>query len=76
MAGDFNDEWVTTIYENCATAMEGLQQAKESGKDPTPEDEGLHTLCEVIVYLYTELYDDPMYINEPSPSASSTRVLH
>lgn len=68
---DFDDEWVTAIYENCATAMEGLQ-ARET---MSAEEQGLSNLCEVVVFLYNEVYESPLYISEGNTSAS-TRVLH
>ena len=68
---EFDDEWVTSIYENCATAMEGLQ-AKEAKQDLSPEEQGLSNICEVVVYLYNEVYRDPSYIK----NNKTTRVLH
>ena len=68
---DFDDQWVTSIYENCATAMEGLQ-AKEMEEDLSPEEQGLSNICEVVVYLYNEVYRDPSYIK----NNKTTRVLH
>ncbi len=68
---DFNDEWVTSIYENCATAMESLQ-AKEMEEELNPEEQGLSNICEVVVYLYNEVYKDPSYIK----NNKTTRVLH
>jgi hypothetical protein len=70
---DFNDEWVTSIYENCATAMEGLQ-TKEEKQELSPEEQGLSNLCQVVVYLYNEVYEDPAYIK--NDCVSTTRVLH
>ena len=67
---DFDDEWVTSIYENCATTMEGLQAKEEL----SAEEQGLNNLCEVIVYLYGEVYQDPQYIR--ASVAADTRVLH
>lgn len=65
----FDDEWVTTIYENCAVAVEGLQ-----AKDKlTTEEQGLQNLCEVVVYLYDELYESPIYTRYES---KDSRVLH
>jgi len=66
---EFDDEWVTTIYENCATAVEGLQ-AKE---DLSAEEQGLQNICEVVVYLYDELYEAPQYLRNPP---NTDRVLH
>jgi len=66
---EFDDEWVTTIYENCATAVEGLQ-AKE---DLSAEEQGLQNICEVVVYLYDELYEAPQYIRH---TPDTDRVLH
>ena len=67
---DFDDEWVTSVYENCAAAMEGLQAKEEL----SAEEQGLNNLCEVIVYLYGEVYQDPQYIR--ASVAADTRVLH
>ena len=50
---DFDDEWVTTIYENCAVTVEALQAKDEL----TDSEQGLQNLCEVVVYLY----DDVLY---------------
>jgi len=66
---EFDDEWVTTIYENCAAAVEGLQ-AKEN---LSAEEQGLQNICEVVVYLYDELYEPPMYTRH---SPNTDRVLH
>ena len=68
---DFDDQWVTSIYENCATAMEGLQ-AKEMEEELSPEEQGLSNICGVVVYLYNEVYRDPSYIK----NNKTTRVLH
>jgi hypothetical protein len=68
---NFNNEWVTSIYENCAGTMETLQLKEE---ELTPEEQGLSNLCEVVVYLYTELYEDPCYVT--SEGAADRRVLH
>jgi len=70
----FDDEWVTSIYENCATAMEGLQ-AKEAEQELSPEEQGLSNLCEVVVYLYNEVYEDPAYIKN-GKTAADKRILH
>ncbi len=69
----FDDKWVTSIYENCATAMEGLQ-AKEELQELSPEEQGLSNLCEVLVYLYNEVYEDPAYIR--NETVASKRILH
>jgi hypothetical protein len=68
---DFDDQWVTSIYENCATAMEGLQ-AKEMEEELSPEEQGLSNICEVVVYLYNEVYESPSYIKDNRAS----KVLH
>jgi hypothetical protein len=68
---NFNNEWVTSIYENCAGTMETLQSKRE---ELTDEEQGLSNLCEVVVFLYTELYEDPCYIT--STSTADRRVLH
>jgi hypothetical protein len=70
---DFDDEWITSIYENCAVAMEGLQ-AKEGTQELSPEEQGLSNLCEVVVYLYNEVYEDPAHVK--NDTVSSRRVLH
>lgn len=69
---DNTDEWVTTIYESCAAVVESLQDKEE---DLTSEEQGLNNLCETVVYLYTELYEDPLYISGMD-NVESTRVLH
>ena len=68
---DFDDQWVTSIYENCATAMESLQ-AKEMEEELNHEEQGLSNICEVVVYLYNEVYNDPSYIK----NNKTTKVLH
>lgn len=68
-AVDFDDEWVTTIYESCAVAAEGLQQKEEL----TTEEQGLSNLCDAIIFLYNEVYIDPTYITS---SVADSRVLH
>ena len=68
---EFDDEWVTSIYENCATAMESLQ-AKEAKQDLSPEEQGLSNICGVVVYLYNEVYESPSYIKYNKAS----KVLH
>lgn len=61
-----NDEWVTTVYENCAVVMEDLQ----SKNDLTVDEEGLHSICEVVIMLYEELHGSPGYIR------LEKRILH
>lgn len=67
----FDDEWVSTIYENCAATVEALQ-AKEGTL--SSEEQGLQNLCEVVVYLYDELYETPVYGR--FPPTDSDKVLH
>jgi len=71
----FDDEWVTSIYENCATAMESLQAKEDINGELSPEEQGLSNLCEVVVYLYNEIYEDPAYIKDFAVS-SNRRTLH
>jgi hypothetical protein len=61
-----SDEWVTTVYENCAVVMEDLQ----SKNDLTVDEEGLHCICEVVIMLYEELHGAPAYIR------LEKRILH
>ena len=63
------DEYLTSMYESCSAALEQLQ---EEG-DLTPEEEGFENLCEVIVYLYDELYNTPTYVK---CTEMKGRVLH
>ena len=65
----FDDQWVTTIYENCSVAVEGLQAKDEL----TAEEQGLQNICEVVVYLYDELYESPIYARY---EGKDPRVLH
>jgi len=41
-------------------------------EDLNPEEQGLNNICEVVVFLYNEVYRDPSYIK----NNKTTRVLH
>ena len=49
-----------------------MEQLQVEG-DLTPEEEGFESLCEVIIYLYDELYTTPTYVK---CNAMKGRVLH
>jgi acetylornithine/succinyldiaminopimelate/putrescine aminotransferase len=64
-----DEEYVTSVYESCATVVEQLQ----GEGDLTPEQEGYESLCEVIIYLYDELYVSPSYV---TCGTNKGRVFH
>jgi hypothetical protein len=52
-----------------------LQAKEDINGELSPEEQGLSNLCEVVVYLYNEIYEDPAYIKDFAVS-SNRRTLH
>jgi len=49
-----------------------VYRPKKWRKSYTPEEQGLSNICEVVVYLYNEVYESPSYIKDNRAS----KVLH